>query len=70
MLVKMMLTCENLLTFGKSLDRRPWPETRIFIVRVGISKVIAMRSKIVPGNFLLTDRQTDNNFIHSKYMLT
>ena len=31
MLVKMMLTCENLLTVGKNLHRRPWPETRIFI---------------------------------------
>ena len=30
-LVKMMLTCENLLTVGKNLDRRPCPETRIFI---------------------------------------
>ena len=31
MLVKMMSTCENLLTVGKNHDRRPWPETRIFI---------------------------------------
>ena len=31
MWVKMMYTCENLLTVGKNLDRRPWPETRIFI---------------------------------------
>ena len=25
------LTCEILLTVGKYHDRRPWPETRIFI---------------------------------------
>ena len=31
MLVKMILTCEILLTVGKNHDRRPWPETRIFI---------------------------------------
>ena len=31
MLVKMILTCEILLTLGKIHDRRPWPETRIFI---------------------------------------
>ena len=31
MLVKLILTCEILLTVGKNLDRRPWPETRIFI---------------------------------------
>ena len=30
MLVKMM-AFEILLTVGKNLDRRPWPETRIFI---------------------------------------
>ena len=31
MLVKMILTCEILLTVGKYHDRRPWPETRIFL---------------------------------------
>ena len=31
MLVKMILTCEILLTVGKNRDRGPWPETRIFI---------------------------------------
>ena len=38
----------------KNHDRRPWPELRIFIEMdsaCGISKVIAMRSKIVPGHF-------------------
>ena len=25
------LNCEILLTVGKNHDRRPWPETRIFI---------------------------------------
>ena len=39
---------------GKNLDRLPWPQTRIFIEMdstLGISKVIEMRSKIVPGHF-------------------
>ena len=44
-----------LQTVGKNYDWRPWPETRIFIEMdsacVGISKVIAMRSKIEPGHF-------------------
>ena len=31
MLVKMIKTCEILLTVGKHHDRQPWPETRIFI---------------------------------------
>ena len=31
MLVKMIQNCEILLTLGKHHDRRPWPETRIFI---------------------------------------
>ena len=31
MLVKMILTCKILLKVGKNHDRRPWPETRIFI---------------------------------------
>ena len=31
MLVKMILTCKILLTVGKNHDRRPWPETRIFL---------------------------------------
>ena len=31
MLVKMIQTCKILLTVGKNHDRRPWPETRIFI---------------------------------------
>ena len=31
MLVKMIETCEILLTVRKNHDRRPWPETRIFI---------------------------------------
>ena len=31
MLVKMIYTCEILLTVGKNHDRRPWPETRVFI---------------------------------------
>ena len=31
MLVKMIETCEILLTVGKNHKRRPWPETRIFI---------------------------------------
>ena len=51
---KMISTCELLLTVGKNHDRRPWPETRIFIEldsACRISKVIAMRSKIVLGNF-------------------
>ena len=38
----------------KNLDRRPWPETRIFIEMDSACKnqqVIEMRSKIVPGHF-------------------
>ena len=31
MLVEMIQTCEILLKVGKNHDRRPWPETRIFI---------------------------------------
>ena len=31
MSVKMISTCEILLTVGKNHDRRPWPEKRIFI---------------------------------------
>ena len=31
MLMKMIKTCEILLMVGKNHDRRPWPETRIFI---------------------------------------
>ena len=27
----MIYTCETLLSVGKHHDRRPWPETRIFI---------------------------------------
>ena len=27
----MILTCEILVTVGKNHDRRPWPETSIFI---------------------------------------
>ena len=30
-LVKVIKTCQILLTVGKNHDRRPWPETRIFI---------------------------------------
>ena len=54
MLVEMISTCEILLTVGKNHDRRPWPETRIFIEMDSacrISKVIAMRWKIVPSHF-------------------
>ena len=29
--VKMIKTCEILLTVGKNHECRPWPETRIFI---------------------------------------
>ena len=31
MLVKMIYSCEILLTVGKNHDRRPLPETRIFV---------------------------------------
>ena len=31
MLAKMIKSSEILLTVGKNDDRRPWPETRIFI---------------------------------------
>ena len=31
MLVKVIKTCEILLTVGKNHDRRPWPETMIFM---------------------------------------
>ena len=57
MSVKMIKTCEILLTGWKKITiddhglKRGFLQKRI--VRVGISKVIAMRSKIVLGHFLL-----------------
>ena len=54
MIVKMISTCEILLTIEKiTIDGHGLKLgfLKKWIVRVGISEVIAMRSKIVPGQF-------------------